>query len=166
MKDNETFIREIYEKASLCQKKEYEEKKKRKGFYVYKKYWIASGTIVMASLLFGIGLWQYEGKKAVTAETTETASLFNEQIKTFRQDVAISIEVVAMIQKVEQNGSVGTATIQIEKKNDVFQEGTSLEVSFNPTWLDFTMVAGEKTTLVLEQKGDGTFAIVGGKNGI
>lgn len=163
MKDNETFIREIYEKASLCQKKEYEEKKKRKGFYVHKKYWIASGTLIMASFLFGIGLWQYEGKKA---ETAETASLFNEQIKTFQQDVAISIEVVAMIQKVEQNGSVGTATIQIEQKNDVFQEGTSLEVSFNPTWLDFSMVAGEKATLILEQKGDGTFAIVGGKNGI
>ena len=169
MKDNETFIREIYEKV----KREEQKMKQKKASLYHKKQFLMSGTIVMAVFMVGIGILsmkQGQEERPLIAEVSITEDTKQEvrinDRRAIPKESGMTIEIQGVIQEVFIDGSVGTARVSVEQEALPFEKGESVQLTFDPTWLTISLEKGKKVLLTVEKMGDGTFVIVGGSDGI
>lgn len=169
MKDNETFLREIYEKA-LEQQERKSEKKWSKQRKILLRNVLATGIVlssifVMASITF-IAFSTEQGEQEVGSQNR--IEQFNEKVGEKRIGGEQSqIEVFVTVKRVWKEGENirKNAVLILKEKAGEWKKGEEIRVTFDSSWLSFSVDEGKNYTLQLEKMLDGTYTIIGGTHG-
>lgn len=179
MKDNETFLREIYEKA-LEQQGRKNEKKWFTGRKFLLRNVLATGIVVSSIFVIASTVWKEEIQRdpVSIAFSTEQGEQeigsqnrieeFNEEVEQKRiGDEQSQIEVFVTVKRVWEEGESirKNAVLLLKQKAGDWEKGEKIQVTFDSTWLSFSLDEGENYTLQLEKMPDGTYAIIGGEHG-
>ena len=179
MKDNETFLREIYEKA-LEQQGRKNEKKWFTGRKFLLRNVLATGIVVSSIFVIASTVWKEEIQReavsiAFSTEQGEQEIASQNKIEQFNDkmgqtrmgDEQSQIEVfVTVIQVWEEGESIRkNAVLLLKEKAGDWKKGEEIEVTFDSLWLSFSLDEGKDYTLQLEKMLDGTYAIIGGTHG-
>lgn len=169
MKDNETFLREIYEKAL-----EQQGRKNEKKWFTEKKFLLrnvlATGIVVSSIFVIvsisPIAFSTEQGEQEIASQNK--IEQFNDKMGQTRMgDEQSQIEVfVTVIQVWEEGESIRkNAVLLLKEKAGDWKKGEKIQVTFDSTWLSFSLDEGGNYTLQLEKMLDGTYAIIGGTHG-
>ena len=169
MKDNETFLREIYEKA-LEQQGRKNEKKWFTGRKFLLRNVLATGIVVSSIFVIAsitsIAFSTEQGEQEIASQNK--IEQFNDKMGQTRMgDEQSQIEVfVTVIQVWEEGESIRkNAVLLLKEKAGDWKKGEEIEVTFDSLWLSFSLDEGKDYTLQLEKMLDGTYAIIGGTHG-
>ena len=174
MKDNETFIREIYEKAAMRQ----QEMEQSNKFVVTKKKWFVQGVCAMGMFALCVGIFAgvfSAGEKEQGQEATPSIANFSiEQGEDDQRAIdgkiranteAETVEIAAEVKTVTMDsGAIRGTVILVATKNIAqWKKGDELTATFDTNWLSFSLEEGKEYQLQLEQMPDGTYMITGGE---
>ena len=169
MKDNETFLREIYEKAL-----EQQGRKNEKKWFTERKFLLrnvlATGIVVSSIFVIvsitPIAFSTEQGEQEIGSQNK--IEQFNEKMEQKRiGDEQSQIQVFVTVKRVWEEGESirKNAVLLLKEKAGDWEKGEKIQVTFDSTWLSFSLDEGENYTLQLEKMPDGTYAIIGGTHG-
>lgn len=172
MKDNETFLREIYEKAVIQKKEDFTQQKRNTHYFK------AFGSMVIAAcLIVSIGVLKHvqSPMKMGIKQEDHTPAVFsvNEPIEDSEtpqvQGRAFSASPVykikAKVKTIIETEDGKKAVLILEEKGELGEKKEEISAFFDPQWLNISLEKGKVYQLTVEAQ-ENTYIITGGQDGI